>query len=149
MNEFQTAYLKEIRLSDVSMARIADLIVQFQRIRSMVIEDIFVCDAIDDAGNRNFSNLWIISEDFYSESKQFLTKSHIDYMSRKTMGTLIDLSYVDTDFVDYKDSSIIRVTANTGQGTMSLFASGNNCPHLLRIVQKYWIHPDFLCNPTA
>lgn len=102
---------------------------------------IFVSEYRDDEGNRNYESLWVLSDNFISEAKQFVSQSEFDLTSLSGGLTRILISNHEFEFENASESSRLSVYVNLGNTgsaiTGSFRASGTNCNDLNQVLTEY------------
>ena len=71
-------YLSSIGIKELFLKRAKEVINFYQENIADNIEHIFVNDYIDEQGNRHYESLWLFTEYYMMEAKQFLTKDEFD-----------------------------------------------------------------------
>jgi hypothetical protein len=149
-------YLQRINITAVAQERITrvltfldDLLAQDESVNR-----IFISEFVDSEGSRNLENLWMFTEKFTYEAKNFLSEIHFDCTILAGNVTYWDLA--TSDFYPLhpaKPSSRVNlnvtfVGGSIGALTGALKASGDNCPYLYDVLKKV-ISPNRAISPGA
>jgi hypothetical protein len=108
------------------------------------VEDIFISNFIkdDNEDKKQYDDLWLFSEDYWLEAREFETKSDYIIINPKS----IQVSYINIKNKDYKgfkqarDSSKMSLYIYLNNDLLlNLKAAGRNCDHLKEIFLKYFL----------
>lgn len=106
------------------------------------IEHLFVTEYWDDEGNRHYENLWLLTQQYISESQSYLTEDNFDIVPVHLGLARVEVSREHFDFVTSSEQSRLTVninfSTNSSTGlTGNLKASGANCIVLDGIIRSY------------
>lgn len=110
------------------------------------ITDAFVSEYIDSEGKRQYESLWLFSENYLCEAKQFLTIDDFDYVPIKNKITRWNIK--KKDFIKKNELDISHINSRSritleimiSPDTIgTLKASKDNCGHLWKIFRIYII----------
>ena len=143
MNKEFFDYLKDISVSDVVIARIKLIIQECQMLSPGKIQDIFMNDFITDDGTREYDSLYLFTDSFVMEAKQFTTTDDYDLTLIKNTIYYWTLNKKDFDLVTPSEKSRLYIRINLESAMGAEFkGSKNNCIYLMQIFKKY-ILPNF------
>jgi len=135
------AYLKEIDLSSEIIKNNVELIIGYaNRLCKEEIIDIFVDDYYEADGSRGYGSLWLMSEQYICEARNFRnTVEHdIDVTSIKDAVIYFRVHIKDYDFENATKESRFMIECANETGTLfQLKASHENCNRLVEIVDNY------------
>src|SRR4051794_21594823 len=95
------AYFREIGMTPVAINRVISMVEEVVKLYPATIEGVFVSDSSDNQGNRTYDNLWIFTDEFWSELKNFMIQVNFDFISKETV-----FSYVDITYANYSSNNI-------------------------------------------
>jgi hypothetical protein len=100
---------------------------------------IFVSDYRDEEGNRNYESLWVLTETFMSEAKQFVTQGNFDIVRNDSGISRVVVDYDEFDFDAPREGSRLNVDVTfAAAGVSGSFrASGSNCADLQQVLDGY------------
>lgn len=131
-------YVGTLPLTKVVKDRINEVLVMNNKIKHLEIQDIFVCESKNEEGSRNYSSLWLFTETYCIECKNFLNSNDFDitpYLNRIEYCSIVPINF---DLETPNPNSIVRIHFHLGTGVSGdLIASENNCLSALKIYQKY------------
>ena len=137
-------YLGAIDIPQVIQGRvyeILDIVKNFLDIDE--INDIYISEYVGQS-SREFESLWIFTDKFISEAKNFRNEYNIDRIRVDCKFTYINIMYDKYDFVKRKATvnsrMILNVHSNSEGITCALKGSGLNCEYLHDIFNKYYQH---------
>lgn len=130
-------YLSEIKLAQVSIQRIKDIINDYKQfIPDKEPIQIFVCDIIKE-GKRQYTSLWLLYDNLICEAKNFLF--NVDFDCAPFNSELIcywNLKNKDSDKLIGEHNNINLTISLKSDVGIELNATGNNCYYLLKFFEK-------------
>lgn len=124
-------------LTNVVKDRINDVIGMNMKIKDFDIKDIFVCELKNKEGSRNYTSLWLFTNEYFIECKDFLNKFDFDVCDNKV--TYCSIESVKFDFENVDELSILKVHCLVNDMSCSLIATEQNCLSLFELYKKYII----------
>ncbi len=139
-NDF-TPYLTSIGITKAYLERAIEIINFYESHIVDEIKDIFVCEHIDENGNREYESLYLFNEELIMEAKQFLHKDK-DTFDAATYHKSIcywEMTKSNYDFVNEATSESRMNVQFRMLSTIAgeLKASQTNCDALKEIYLKY------------
>lgn len=132
-------YLGNLPLTNAVKGRINEVLLMNSKIIDFEIQDIFVCEFKNDEGSRNFTSLWLFSEKFCIECKNFLNSNNFDLTPLKELD-YCSIFLADFDFEETGEKSFVKIHFRFKVGlTGDLIATESNCLSLFEIYKKYLI----------
>lgn len=141
MNQEITNYLKSLGMGEILIEKIGTYYNNFYRIYGETMDDAVISEYINEDGQRQYESLFFFSENHVFEVSNFLlaeSKMWISCLNGNI--SYLGFTHKDFDYIAPTASSRLNVDTKWKQGTsfiLNIKASGNNCLHLLNIVQKY------------
>ena len=138
MLEEYSIYFKKIAMPQAAIERVEIVSGYIDKIKSEEIIDVFICDSVNSEGMRSYDSLFLITENYVHEAKQFLLKDNIDSMKIARIKH-IDFNSVDYDYEKATNKSRLDIQCTYSFG-MSIYmkATGNNCDVLVSIYNKHF-----------
>jgi len=134
-------YLKKIDLSSETVKNNVELIIDYaSKLCNDKIIDIFVNDYYEADGSRAYGSLWLISERYICEARNFRNTGEydIDVAAIKDGITYFRTSIKDYDFKNAIKESRLTIECASESGTFfQLKASCENCNKLREVIDKY------------
>jgi len=131
-------YLKKLGMSSPFQERVKQILEFYMTCCGIDAKDIFISDYIDSEGKRLYESLWLFTEDFVCEAKQFLTQDIFDAMPIKNNFLRWEIQKTEYDFKHTYPKSRLTVSIYFGENIAgNLKASGDNCDDLRNIFRKY------------
>lgn len=138
--EYET-YLEKIDLSSENVKNNVELIIDYaSKLCNEKIIDIFVNDYYEGDGSRAYGSLFLISERYMCEARNFRNTGEydIDVAPIKEGIIYFRTRIKDYDFKNTTTESRLMIECATGNGTsFQLRASYENCNKLSEIIDKY------------
>jgi len=135
------AYLEKIGLSSEAVRNnVERIIVYTQELCKEEIIDIFVEDYYTEDGSREYESLWLISERYICEARDFRKTAEYDIdVGRLKEAIIYFRAYIKNyDFKNTtKESRLMIECANDTETSFALKASHENCNKLKEIIDKY------------
>lgn len=134
-------YLENLGISRVISSRIESIMGFYTSITPEDILDIFISEYLQEDGSRMYESLWLFSEHYAMEAKNFITSDNFDrvYLSKQVGRWQIEKT--EYDFVNATDSSRMIISFSieeSGLGiTGKLKSSKQNCDSLKNIFLNY------------
>ncbi len=131
-------YLKSIGITTEVLLRRVESIYQFYLgVCPEEIKDIFITDYIKDDGTREYESLWLFSDSYWIEAKQFIVKDNFDMIPIKRIERW-EIKKEEYDFKKATEKSRLFLRVNINSLLLSEFkASKENCDFLKEIFLKY------------
>lgn len=141
MKQFEE-YLRAIGVPEDIQTRIDEILEISKRFLNVdVINDIYISEYMTQ-NSREFESLWIYTNDYVSEAKNFRNTYNLDEISLKCKLSYLNIVYEKYDFMKKESTSDSRMTLNAqssfGGFSCLLKGSGNNCEYLHDIFNKYY-----------
>ena len=131
-------YLKRISLTDVLINRIEKIISSYLLLCPEEIVDIFVSEFIKEDGMREYESLWLFSEKYTMEAKQFIIQDDFDITPLKKRVYYIGIKKQDYDFKEITDKSRLTIDFTLEEMVQGdLKGSKENCEYLLKVFVKH------------
>jgi len=144
-------YLKSIGIKGPFLKRVEEVLDFYQQVYPNQIQDIFVTEYLGNDGNREYESLWLFSETFAMEAKQFLKeKDDYDSVSLRQQVEYWTIKKTEYDFhkASTKSRMMLKFELLSGVGG-TLKASQGNCDYLKAIFSKHIIPNAIECPVTA
>lgn len=131
-------YIDKLNLSRIMRERIDEVLIMNQRIISDDFKDIIINDTKSQDGEINYNSLWIFSEKYMIECKNFLSENNFDIAP---LNKKIYYAYIKPfkfNLISADSSSSVEVYfnfSNSLSGTLT--ATGLNCNQVLKIYKTY------------
>jgi hypothetical protein len=133
-------YLKTISMSDALIARIQVVFQECQLICPEELISILVSEYIKDDDTREYEGLWLFSEKFIMEAKQFVTNDDFDLSVIKKNVTYCQITKKDFDFSKSSEKSRLSIQFSLSDNLgCSLKSSKDNCDYLMKIITMHVI----------
>lgn len=133
-------YIGTLPLTKVVKDRIDEVLILNNKIKELDIQDIFVCESKNEEGARNYTSLWLFTDQYCIECKNFLNSYDFDltpYLKKIDYCSIVPVNF---DLETPNPSSIVKIHFHFGAGiTGDLIATESNCLSALKIYQKYII----------
>ena len=140
--EESAAYFDRIGLSESARKRVAAVVQAFQFICPQPLEELFIADAVDDAGQRQWLSVWAFTAKYWLEAKGFLQEFDVDVSGYQQSVKYLGIQFEDVAFnapdalPAVSASSRLYVEVRTGEDLdTNLPATGVNCEFLFRIIR--------------
>ena len=136
-------YCRALQMGDALIRRVNQLERQVQSLSAADMERIFINDAIQSDGGRQYQGLVFFSSDSSFEIKNFPQGDSVDIDSIRN--NIVNMQVSATEF-DFKvASSKSRLTAHLNMATgnfLWLTASAENCSYLMDVIRAFLV-PNF------
>lgn len=138
-------YLNEIAMPDPFKQRVDKLLTDFAPLHPQPLQQIFVTDLFDAENMRRYQNVWLFSQDFMMEMKNFIASEQIDFMRLTKNIHYVEVLKVEFDLKAATQKSRLTFYGTVGSisGTATqnyvLQAAANNCTHLLGILRDRFL----------
>ena len=144
MEELFEKYLEKINLQNLFKKRVFEIINFYSSICPEKIADIFIADYMNDDGQREYENLWLFSNSFFMEARDFILKDDFDFAPR---GNGINYWRIKKEHYDFKESTaksrfVLYFSWGKDFNSEDIKSSGINCDYLKEIFEKYVIEKD-------
>lgn len=139
-NEFE-AYLESMDLSSQKVKDNIELVIRYvTKLCKEEVIDIFVEDYYKDNGSREYGSLWLISNGYLCEVRDF--RSTVEYdidVAPIKDGVIYLRTYLkDYDLKEKSNKSRVRVEFINKQTTdFEWRAAGKNCDKLMELIENY------------
>lgn len=131
-------YLGTLPLTKVIKERINDMLIINSRIKKLDIIDIFVCESKNKEGSRNYTSLWLFSDTYCIECKNFLNSFDFDITPYSKKIDYCSIVPINFDLKTPNTNSIVKVNFHFAAGISGdLIATEHNCLYALKIYKKY------------
>lgn len=140
MEEKFCKYLKDIKVPTPLQNKIEEMINYFESILTEKLENIFLCNTLNEDGTYDYTSLWLFFEDSVCEAKNILKVIDYDYMSTsQTQFKYWNIkSDIDNQFKDFTEKSRINLHIDFVNGLLwELYSCGNNCKYLYDLFTNY------------
>lgn len=143
MKQEFASYLNSIDMSSTLIKRAADVFRFYAEICPEEITDIFVSEYVNEEGQREYENLWILSPNYVGEAHNFLDKDDFDLTRIARNVNILRVRKEEYDFTAATHKSrlrlefLFRIQGQLGAVKGAMKASGRNCDYLKAIVLKY------------
>ena len=134
------AYMESLGLGDLLIGRAEAVLSEIPHMLPLKqsILEVFICDLLDKDRRRAYTHLWVITEDYMCEAKDFLLRDDFDIVSRSRM-TYANVTKTNMPgFVGTNDSQM-RLEVNFGdtriQGVFT--ATSSNCNNLIALYKRF------------
>ena len=139
MEKFEN-YLGELPLTKVIKERIKDVLDMNLKIKNFEIKDIFVCELKNKEGARTYTSLWLFTDNYFIECKEFINKFDFDVTPYTNEIIYCSIAPVNFDFENANELSILKADCALGNNlTCNFIATGQNCLSLFTLYKKYII----------
>jgi hypothetical protein len=131
-------YLKSIGLADPLKNRVAIILEDYKQICAQPINDIFISEFLKEDGTREYESLWLFSDDFMMEAKNFISADDFDIAPLSKLISYYKINKKEYRFEKPTDQSKLTIEFSTKhkiRGTLK--ASKTNCFDLWKIYLKY------------
>lgn len=138
-------YLGQLPLTKAIRRRIEEVITLNMKIKELDIQDIFICELKNEEGSRTYTSLWLFTQDYSIECKNFLTENDFDIVPHMKRVGYCSIAPLNFDFEETNENSSIKVhfsySIKSGMAGISgdLIATEQNCIHAFHIYKKYVI----------
>lgn len=134
------SYLSSISATDQVMGRVELILNFYKEVCPEDIKDIFICETIKSDGNIEYQSLWLFSEKYAMEAKNFLIQDDFDIMPINKLITYCDVQKTEYDFNNISEGSRLFVKVSVTHMINGEFrASKANCNFLKTIILKYFV----------
>ena len=138
--ELNQGYLEVIKLPTVLTARVREIYNFFSTVFSEDIERVFVTNYFTQEGKEEFESLWLFSNSYISEAKQFAIKDDYDMAFVKESIAYWEMNKENFDFNEATEKSRLHIRAalaNNVNVSVELKASGHNCNYLRQVFESH------------
>lgn len=133
-------YLGLLPLTKTIKSRINSCLTLNSKIIPDDILEIFISDIKDKEGARTYTSLWIITDKYCMECKNFLSQYDFDVINYKNNLRYCSIKFKDFDLETATESSSLTVScAFTDQGGANYMATGTNCLKAYDIYKNYFV----------
>ncbi len=141
MKEEFEAYCKKVDLSEIQITRVDNIIQEYSKILNEPILDIFVNEQLTSEGTRIYLTLWLFTESFCAEAKNFLSVDDFDIAAYKKRVKYFSINKSEFIFgqAPTKKSNMSITASLTDLLICQLRASGDNCLALVEIYNKFFL----------
>ena len=141
MNNKFTDYYKSIGMGDTLVEKVLELLKYFQQIAVEEIKDTLLSEYVADDGQREYIRVFFFSENYVYEVENPFSPSPKMWIAKLESNIgFLGLTPRDFDFINPTASSRLNFQTCWPHGTefiLEMKTSGDNCMHLLNIVNKY------------
>lgn len=133
------SYIEQLPLSQVVKLRIDEVLILNQNMINQEIIEIFMGEVKNIDGRKTFTSLWLFTDEYTIECKDFLSSIDFDIAPYKNRVQYCSIKSNDYDFNTYDTNSFVEIRLHfIDRITGTLIASGENCP------QAYKIYKDLI-----
>ena len=149
MKDDWVAYLESIDLTEVLRGKVQEVVCFYQQVHAEQIQDIFVTEYVDKAGNRQYGSVWLFSEELIMEAKRFVNAHDFDSTPLKQRVHYWQIKKNEYDFQSAtKESRMVLDIVLSPDTSCELKASGKNCDYLKAVFIKHVV-PNLSKCPVA
>jgi hypothetical protein len=136
--EFQE-YLTALQVSSVVLKRVDKLIELLHEIIPFEFSAIFLSDFITQDGTMQFDTLYLFSDKFILQARNFLQMDNFEIGALKECISTIEIQEQDYDFITTSEKSRLTILANLAVGPRMYQFKGSreNCRYLKNIYDSY------------
>lgn len=139
INKFNK-YLEKITLTKIVKGRINEVLLMNQKIYNEEIRDIFVCEMKNKEGARSYTSLWLFSDEFCFECKNFLNSFNFDKTPYSSKLDYCSIEIIEFDLKEPNEKSIVNIHFEFRISLAGdLIATESNCLSAIEIYKKYII----------
>ncbi len=136
-------YFDIIGLTNLFRDRANEVIDFYQNLYPNQLKTVFISEYIDSDGNRNFKNLWLLTNKHICEAKNFLKEDDFDSVTIKNSvkGWLLKKKNYDFKIATQKSRMTLNCFLSYAEShfSCSMKASGENCGFLRDLLKEYII----------
>ena len=130
-------YFLSLGMTNVLLDRVQTIYGFYENVCPENITNVFISEYINEDGSREYISLWLFSETFVMEAKQFVTQDKFDMASYRNVMNYWEIFKHDYDFGNGTDKSRLTLKASTTAHTsFELKASKENCNHLKNVLMN-------------
>lgn len=131
-------YLGVLSLTQVIKDRIDEVIELNTKIKNDDILDIFICEMKNNEGARTYTSLWLFTDKFFIECKDFLTTNNFDLIPYLGAIKYCSIETIEFDLdVASEKSSVKTYCEFENKLNGNFIATENNCVKAFDIYLKY------------
>lgn len=136
-------YLSKIGMSETLSGRIDRRLEEYTWAMAEEIRDIFVVNYFKKDEGSQFESLWLFSNTYCMELKNFATQDSFDCIKFQGNVEYFEIDKEDYDFETASTTSRLEIKIQFKSQQSAIFkASGENCDQLLHIFRTYFL-PNF------
>jgi hypothetical protein len=138
MKDEWSNYFASIGITGLFFKRAEEILNFYQKVYPDQVQDVFVNEYLDKEANRQYESLWLFSEQFVMEAKQFVKEDDFDCapLSKQVKYWCIKKTEYDFDRATAKSRLVLQLTLGSGT-SCNLKASQENCDQLKTLFFKY------------
>lgn len=135
-----SGYIDKLNISSTMRNRIDKVLIMNQKIINDDFKDIIINDTKNQDGALNYNSLWIFSEKYIIECKNFMSETNFDIAPLRKN---VSYAYIKTSNFDLDSASLASTIEvyfsfeKDFSGTLT--ASGINCNQVIKIYKTYII----------
>jgi hypothetical protein len=133
------AYLDILPLTQVVKDRVNTVINLNSKIVEMNILDIFISNMNNDDGAKEYTSLWLFTDQFIVECKNFLSKNDFDITPHINRISYCSIAPIEFDFETVTDKSSVVIHCTMGNMSCQLIATDENCLEAFERYKKHLI----------
>lgn len=133
------AYLGTLPITKTVKDRVDEIINLNLKIQEFDIKDIFICELKNSEGSRSYTSLWLFTDKYFIECKDFLTTFDFDITPYLGKIQYCSISPKDFDLETATEKSIVNIHFSLAADSISgsLISTEQNCLNALSIYRKY------------
>jgi len=134
------SYLGVLPLTQVVKTRIDEIMILNHAMFDEDILDIFICELKNNEERTTFTSLWLFTESYAIECKDFLTTYDFDMAPYKNRLHYCSIKSTEFDFVSPTEKSLVKITFQFDSRISGTFtATNDNCLKAYEFYKKYII----------
>lgn len=138
MKEEFVEYLGTIGIEGELLARIEEIVKQYELILDEPVLEIFISEYQNAEKQREYEGLWLFTENLVMESKNFVSKDDFDFALLKNNVNYINFIKKDYNLEEANANSRFTINSEVFDDIkIYIKSSGSNCDKLLALSKKY------------
>ncbi|MDD4924734.1 MAG: hypothetical protein PHF74_07925 [Dehalococcoidales bacterium] len=138
MKDLFINYLDDIETPSIINSRINRILSLNNFMTDEEVVDIFICDELVNDNIHEYTNLWLFTESFALEAKNFQKTIDLDITPIKDSIDYWKITTEDTNLSFVKDNSTLTLEFASQGISGRLKATGRNCKYLKKIIESYF-----------
>lgn len=131
-------YLESLPITRAEIDRINEVLSFTRQIFEFDFDDIFICEMRNNEGAKKYTSLWLFTNDFFIECKDFLTRNDFDITPLKKGIKYCAIEIKDFNLTDVNETSLFKLQFSFDNNiTGNLISTEENCKWALKIYKKY------------
>jgi hypothetical protein len=133
-------YLGVLPLTQVVKTRIDEILILNDAMIDEDIVDIFICELKNNEERTTFTSLWLFTESYATECKNFLTTYDFDIAPYKNKINYCSIKATEFDFTTPTEKSLVTISFQFDSPVSGTFtATSDNCLKAYEFYTKYII----------